>query len=278
MNLLTLSQNASKKIQVRLNTTVYNVRTDNGTEFVNQTLREFYENVGISHQTSVARTPQQNSIVERQNHTLMKAARTMLIFSKASLFLMHDKKSDLSFLHVFSSLYYPTNDSEDLGMASEQFSSEPGLQFMTPGTLSLGLVSNPPSLTPYVPPTNNDWVILFQPMFDELLHPPPSVVSPVLAIAAQRPVDPTSSPVSTSIDQDAPSSSNPSTQEQEQSSIISQDVEESLKIPHFHDDPLHEDKTSQGSSSNVRPSHTLLDLLGKWTKNHPLAIVIGDPS
>ncbi|GKC94614.1 retrovirus-related pol polyprotein from transposon TNT 1-94, partial [Tanacetum coccineum] len=51
-----------KNIQVRLNATVRNVRTDNGTEFVNQTLREFYENVGISHQTSVARTPQQNGV------------------------------------------------------------------------------------------------------------------------------------------------------------------------------------------------------------------------
>ncbi|GJT55473.1 ribonuclease H-like domain-containing protein [Tanacetum coccineum] len=46
-----------KNIQVHLNATVCNVRTDNGTEFVNQTLRNFYENVGISHQTSVARTP-----------------------------------------------------------------------------------------------------------------------------------------------------------------------------------------------------------------------------
>ncbi|GJW89399.1 retrovirus-related pol polyprotein from transposon TNT 1-94 [Tanacetum coccineum] len=56
-----------KNIQVCLNATVRNVRTDNGTEFVNQTLREFYENVGISHQTSVARTPQQNDVVERRN-------------------------------------------------------------------------------------------------------------------------------------------------------------------------------------------------------------------
>ncbi|GJU69981.1 retrovirus-related pol polyprotein from transposon TNT 1-94 [Tanacetum coccineum] len=54
-----------KNIQVRLNATVRNVRTDNGTEFVNQTLREFYENVGISHQTSVARTPQQNGFRTR---------------------------------------------------------------------------------------------------------------------------------------------------------------------------------------------------------------------
>ncbi|GJY89199.1 retrovirus-related pol polyprotein from transposon TNT 1-94 [Tanacetum coccineum] len=46
-----------KQIQVRLNATIQNVRTDNGTEFVNQTLKDYYENVGISHQTSVARTP-----------------------------------------------------------------------------------------------------------------------------------------------------------------------------------------------------------------------------
>ncbi|GJW28923.1 retrovirus-related pol polyprotein from transposon TNT 1-94 [Tanacetum coccineum] len=132
-----------KNIQVLLNATVRNVRTDNGTEFVNQTLRDFYENVDISHQTSVARTSQQNDVVERRNQTLVKAARTMLIFSKASLFLwaeaintacytqnrslislrynktpyelMHDKKLDLSFFHIFGLLCYPTNDNDDLG-------------------------------------------------------------------------------------------------------------------------------------------------------------------
>ncbi|GJS03268.1 retrovirus-related pol polyprotein from transposon TNT 1-94 [Tanacetum coccineum] len=46
-----------KNIQVRLNAIVRNVQIDNGTKFVNQTLREFYENAGISHQTSVVRTP-----------------------------------------------------------------------------------------------------------------------------------------------------------------------------------------------------------------------------
>ncbi|GJT75370.1 retrovirus-related pol polyprotein from transposon TNT 1-94 [Tanacetum coccineum] len=102
-------------------------------------------------------------------------------------------------------------------------------------------------------------------MFDELFNPPTSIVSLISAIAAQRYADPTSSSVSTSIVQDAPSSSNPSTQEPEKSPIISQGVEESPKTPQFHDDPLHEtlhkDSTSQGSSSNVRPSYTLLDLL-----------------
>ncbi|GKC86950.1 retrovirus-related pol polyprotein from transposon TNT 1-94 [Tanacetum coccineum] len=62
-------------------------RTNNGTKFVKQTLRAYYEDVGISHQTSVARSLQQNGVVERRNRTLVEAARTMLIFSNAPLFL-----------------------------------------------------------------------------------------------------------------------------------------------------------------------------------------------
>ncbi|GJW53801.1 integrase, catalytic region, zinc finger, CCHC-type containing protein [Tanacetum coccineum] len=76
-----------KMIQVHLNATVRNIRTDNGTKFVNQTLRDYYEEVGISHQTSVSRTSQQNFIVKRRNRTLVEATQTMLIFSKATLIL-----------------------------------------------------------------------------------------------------------------------------------------------------------------------------------------------
>ncbi|GJT92466.1 retrovirus-related pol polyprotein from transposon TNT 1-94 [Tanacetum coccineum] len=311
-----------KNIQVHLKATVQNVRTDNGTEFVNQTLREWYENVGISHQTSVARTPQQNGVVERRNRTLVEAARTMLIFSKAPLFLwaeaintacytqnrslirlrynktpyelMQDKKPDLSFFHVFGSLCYPTNDHEDLGkfegifvgyapakrafriynrrtqiitetihvtfdeltaMASEQFSSGPGLHYMTPATSSTGLGSNPVSQQPCLPPKRDDWDRLFQPMFDEYFNPPPIAVSLVQEAAAPRAEVLADSPVSTSIDQDAPSTSIPSSQEHVQSLIISQGFEESPKTPTFHDDPLNEspneDSTPQGSSSNI---------------------------
>ncbi|GJV32073.1 retrovirus-related pol polyprotein from transposon TNT 1-94 [Tanacetum coccineum] len=63
-----------KIIQVRLSATVRNICTDNRTEFVNQTLRDYYEQVAISHETSIARTPQQNGVVERRNCTLVEAA------------------------------------------------------------------------------------------------------------------------------------------------------------------------------------------------------------
>nr|GEZ98989.1 retrovirus-related Pol polyprotein from transposon TNT 1-94 [Tanacetum cinerariifolium] len=132
-----------KMIQVRLKVPVCRIRTDNGTEFVNQMLRDYYEEVGISHETSVARSPQQNGVVERRNRTLIEAARTMLIYAQAPLFLwakavatacftqnrsiirlrhgktpyelLHIKLPDLLFFHVFGALCYPTNDSENLG-------------------------------------------------------------------------------------------------------------------------------------------------------------------
>ncbi|GJV75170.1 retrovirus-related pol polyprotein from transposon TNT 1-94, partial [Tanacetum coccineum] len=74
MHVASINGKRFKNIQVRLKATVQNVRTDNGIEFVNQTLREWYENVGITHQTYVARTPQQNGVAERQNQTLVEIA------------------------------------------------------------------------------------------------------------------------------------------------------------------------------------------------------------
>nr|GEZ11238.1 retrovirus-related Pol polyprotein from transposon TNT 1-94 [Tanacetum cinerariifolium] len=76
-----------QQIQVGLNNTVRYIRTDNGTEFVNKALTKYYERIVIFYQKTVPRTPQQNDVIERRNRTLVEAARTMLIFSKDSMFL-----------------------------------------------------------------------------------------------------------------------------------------------------------------------------------------------
>ncbi|GJR10348.1 putative ribonuclease H-like domain-containing protein [Tanacetum coccineum] len=102
-----------KRITVLLQSPVIIIRTDNGTEFKNQILKEYFDSVGISHQASSVRTPQQNGVVERRNRTLVEAARTMLIFSRASLFLWVEAIAT-AFLHVFGALCYPKNDREDI--------------------------------------------------------------------------------------------------------------------------------------------------------------------
>nr|GFA54425.1 integrase, catalytic region, zinc finger, CCHC-type, peptidase aspartic, catalytic [Tanacetum cinerariifolium] len=56
------------------------------TKFLNKTLHAYFASEGILHQTSVARTPKQNGVVERRNRTLVEAARTMLSAVKVPLF------------------------------------------------------------------------------------------------------------------------------------------------------------------------------------------------
>nr|GFB27281.1 hypothetical protein [Tanacetum cinerariifolium] len=179
-------------------------------------------------------------------------------------------------------------------MASEQSSSGPALNKMTPGTISLGLVQKSSPSTSYVPPSRNDWDLLFQLMFDELLNPPPSVVNQapkVIALIGE--VIPlvhanlTSSPSSTTVDQDTPSLSKSHTTTEIQSSVIPQDVGDDnldMEVAHIRNDPLFgvpiPEVTSAQSSSTASPqsivqtNHPVPHHNSKWTKDHPLKNII----
>ncbi|GJT38119.1 ribonuclease H-like domain-containing protein [Tanacetum coccineum] len=69
-------------IENQIDHKVKTIRCDNGTEFKNRIMNEFYEIKGIRREFSVVRTPQQNGVTKRKNRTLIKAARTMLADSK----------------------------------------------------------------------------------------------------------------------------------------------------------------------------------------------------
>ncbi|GKA20966.1 retrovirus-related pol polyprotein from transposon TNT 1-94, partial [Tanacetum coccineum] len=298
--------------------------SDNETEFVNQTLREYYEQVGISHETSVARSLQQNGVIERQAvaTTCYTQNRSIICLrhGKTPYELLHDKLPDLSFLYVFGALCYPTNDSENLGklqpkadigifiayaptkkafriynrrtrriietihvdfdelsaMASEHISSEPTLLEMTPATISSGLVPNLHPSTPYVPPSRTDWDMLFQPLFDELLTPPPSVdlpapkvIAPIPEAVAPEPTMSTGSPSSTIVNKDTPSARD----------------DHKLDVAHMNNYPFFgipiPEHDSKSSSSDV--IHTIVhtaapnsEHVTKWTKDHPLDNIIGE--
>nr|GFB89662.1 hypothetical protein [Tanacetum cinerariifolium] len=175
-------------------------------------------------------------------------------------------------------------------MASEQRSSGPALNEMTPGTISSGLVQKS-----YVPPSRNDWDLLFQPLFDELLNPPPSVVNQaaeVIALIAevipQVDADLTGSPSSTTVDQDAPSLSKSLTPTEIQSSVILQDVENDnldIEVAHVRNDPLlgvpipkvtsEQSSLTASPQSNVQTNHPMTHHNSKWTKDHSLNNIIG---
>nr|GEU76037.1 hypothetical protein [Tanacetum cinerariifolium] len=80
-----------------------------GTEFLNKTLNAFFKEEGIEHQTSTARTPKQNGVVERQNCTLVEASRTMLSASQLLLFFWAEAIANAYYTQN-RSIIIPTHD------------------------------------------------------------------------------------------------------------------------------------------------------------------------
>ncbi|GKC37216.1 retrovirus-related pol polyprotein from transposon TNT 1-94 [Tanacetum coccineum] len=259
-----------------------------------------------------------NGIVERRNQTLMflwaEAVATACYTQNRSLIhtrhnktlyeLVHDKKPGLKFLGIFGALCYLTNDSEDLGKLKtttdigifvgyvpNRKGPEPIL--LTPRQISSGLVPDPVLAAPYVPPTNKDLEILFQLMFGEYFEPPSVERSVPLAPAVQVLLVSAGTPSSTTIDQDAPSTSYLPSSSMVQPPISHQGV---AAGPTIEDNPFAQagndpfvnvfalepssDESSSGGvssaeSTQVVPPH---NHLRKWSNDHPLDNVIGNPS
>ncbi|GJT50047.1 retrovirus-related pol polyprotein from transposon TNT 1-94 [Tanacetum coccineum] len=137
-----------KMIQRNLQAQVITVRTDRGTKFLNKILHAYFKEEGIEHQTSTPRSPKQNGVVERQNHTLVEAAQTMLLASKLPLFfwaeaiatvcytqnksliiprhektpyhIINGRKPSLKHLHIFGYTCYITRDGENINKIKEK--------------------------------------------------------------------------------------------------------------------------------------------------------------
>nr|GFC22308.1 retrovirus-related Pol polyprotein from transposon TNT 1-94 [Tanacetum cinerariifolium] len=186
-------------------------------------------------------------VVERRNRTLVEAARTMLICSRASLFLwaeavattcftqnrsiihrrfnktpyelINERKPDISFLYVFGALCYPKNDREDIRKLGAKGDIgffigllKPRLQSMTSGQISLGLdLTYAPSTITTQQPTEGQLDILFEAMYDDYIGGQPST-APRIVLSAQAHQICQTQTTSTSIADTAPTSTNSSSQ------------------------------------------------------------------
>ncbi|GJR97394.1 hypothetical protein Tco_0269568 [Tanacetum coccineum] len=165
----------------------------------------------------------------------------------------------------------------------------PAHNLLMPGPISSGLVPNPPPAVPYVPPTNKELEILFQPMFDEYFETSTvdRLVPPVPV--AQAPVNPIGPSISIPIDQEAPSRSHSPSSLHHQSSSVHQGVavEHSFEVnPFAIVDPepfvnvFAPDHNSEASSSRViartESNQTTQphEHLRKWTASHPIDNII----
>ncbi|GJT57245.1 retrovirus-related pol polyprotein from transposon TNT 1-94 [Tanacetum coccineum] len=209
---------------------------------------------GVDVMLDLEATPVYTHVNKRQNRSIIS-----LHHGNTPYELLHDELLDLSFLHVFGALCYPTKDSENLyfdeltSMAFEHSSLELALHEMTPATIT------------------------------------PEVIAPIAEVVAPEPAASTNSPSSTTVDQDAPSASNSQTSPKTQSPIISIDVKKEnheLDVAHMNNDPffgipIPENDSETSSSLDVIPTivHTAApnsEHVTKWTKDHHLDNIIGE--
>nr|GEW27458.1 hypothetical protein [Tanacetum cinerariifolium] len=198
-------------VQRGLHAQVRIVRIDKGSEFLNKTLHAYFASEGINHQTFVARTPEQNGVVERRNRTLVEAARTMLNAAKVPLFFWAEAIATTCFTQnrslekgdarIFVGYFTQSrayrvfnkrirvivetihvNFDELPQMASDHVSSDPVPQCQSTELehVSLSLGPQCQENVPYAAGTvtmSNEWDLLFSPMFYELLNRSTQVVS-----------------------------------------------------------------------------------------------------
>nr|GFA18963.1 hypothetical protein [Tanacetum cinerariifolium] len=189
----------------------------------------------------------QNGVIERRNRTLIEVARTMLIYAQAPLFLWAEAMATACFTQNHSIIRLRHGK--------------------TPYELLHRIVRTSSPSTSYVPTSRNDWDLLFQLMFDELLNPSPSVVNQALEVIA--PIAEVIPPVYADL------------------TVIPQNVGDDnldIEVAHMGNDPLLgvpiPEVTSVQSSSTASPqsivqtNHPMPHHNSKWTKDHPLNNII----
>nr|GEZ71619.1 Gag-Pol polyprotein [Tanacetum cinerariifolium] len=213
------------------------------------TLHAYFAAEGIQQKTSVARTPEQNGVVERQNRTLVEAARIMLSAAKVPLFFWAEAIATACF-----------TQNRSLTMASDRISSDPAPECQT-------MALNHDSLSPgckcqedvshgdKTGTTSNELDMLFSPMFDELLNGSSKVVSKSSAVSA---ADALNQQTYAENDQVA---------DDEFINILSTPVQNEGETSSRHVDSLNMHTFYQRFLSKHR-----------WTKDHPLEQVVGNPS
>nr|GEX38863.1 uncharacterized mitochondrial protein AtMg00810-like [Tanacetum cinerariifolium] len=278
-------------VQRGLHAPVRIVRTDKGTEFLNKTLQAYFASKGINRQTSVARTPEQNSIVKRQNRTLVEAARTMLSAAKSRAYSVFNKRTRVivETIHV--------NFDELPQLASDHVSSDPEPQCPNTELEHDRLSFDPQSQenVPQVPgivTTSNELDLLFSLMFDELLNGSTQVVLKSSAVTTADTLNqcqqqhttpwntqttpeptcqvPTQAPTVTStenINQAEAILENAHVEDDEFINIFSTPVQDRRETSSRHVDSL-----------NMHTFYQRHPFEHCWTKDHSLEQVIGNPS
>ncbi|GJR07116.1 retrovirus-related pol polyprotein from transposon TNT 1-94 [Tanacetum coccineum] len=305
---------------------------DEGSSFYYQLFEDDPKGWNLSWKHQLHALPQQNGVVERTKSYDNRSSTHYVEFIQKPLFLwaeavatacytqnrsmirrrhgktpyelLHNKPPDLSYLHVFGALCYPTNDSENLGKLQPK--ADIGIFIGYAPTKKAFRIYNRKN----VPTESFKLFTLILMEADAMasetqqsghaLHEmdscslsltvdfhAPEVIAPIPEAVAPEHAVSTGTPSSTTVDQDAPSPSTSHTTQGTQTPIISHDVEEDnhdIEVAHMGNDPyfgipIPEVPSDQSSSdvihTIVHPDHQVSEHTSKWTKDHPLENIIG---
>nr|GEX62498.1 hypothetical protein [Tanacetum cinerariifolium] len=327
-------------VQRGLQAQVRIVQTDKGTEFLNQTLYAYFAAEGILHQTSVARTPEQNGIVERRNQTFVEAARTMLSAAKVPLFfkaeaiatecftqncslvihrhekipyhIINDRKPSVKFFPIFGSLCYIVRDGENLDKMKQKgnacifvgYSTQSRayrvfnkrtrvimesihVNFDELSHMASDHMSSDPAPEYKTVTTSNELDLLFSLMFDELLNRSSKVVSKSSDVSSidapyQRlhhitPLNNHTKPAPTcQVPTLAPTVTSNENMTQAENDQVADD-----EFINIFCTPVQDQGETSSRHVNLSNMHTFYQRYPsehRWTKDHPLEQVIGNPS
>ncbi|GJT71347.1 retrovirus-related pol polyprotein from transposon TNT 1-94 [Tanacetum coccineum] len=258
-----------KLIQRGLHAQVRTIRTDKGTEFLNKTLHAYVAQEGIEHQTSTARTPEQNGVVERRNRTLVEAARTMLSAAKLPLFFWAEAIATICFTQTVHS------DGENLDKMKEKGDA----------CIFVGYSTQSRAYRVYNKRTRVI-VEIIHVNFDELpqmasdhQHTTPSTLTTVAADTPPLNIQTTPKTTSQAPTQAPTVTANKNIIQAETDKENAQ-VEEDECINIFSTPVQERGETSSGyvNSSNMHTFYQRHPSKHRWTKDHPLEQVIGNPS
>ncbi|GKE21891.1 retrovirus-related pol polyprotein from transposon TNT 1-94, partial [Tanacetum coccineum] len=282
-----------KKYILNLQAPVICVRTDRGTDFLNKTLHAFFKEEGIEHQPSTPRTPEQNGVVKRRNNTLVEAARMMLSASKLPLFFWAEATATSKGYQVYNKRTRLIVESIHLKFDEIKDMSETPIASDTSGLVpqrqkasdyeNFGPVLQLQNVSPSadtIVPSQQELDLLFGPMYDEFFT------------AGTSSVNNSSSPTDNSKQQDTPPTTNiqSSTEPTNPTNVNAEENNDNqAEDTQFHQDefinpfctPVRE--IAESSSRNIDNSnmHTFYqphDSEYRWTKDHPLEQVHGNPS
>nr|GEY56520.1 hypothetical protein [Tanacetum cinerariifolium] len=302
--------------QLNYKAKVCKIRTDNGTEFKNTTLKAHYEKLGIMQQFSTALA----TACFTQNRSIIHTR-----YNKTPYELLHGRKPNVEYFHMFGSLCYPTNNRDDLGKMKPKANigvfigyskTSRGFQIYNRRTKKImetihvkfdehtAMASEHDCLEPELQRFNNtnsstepmntlskeDLDNLFGPMFEEYFGKKSSDTP--INFVAQPTQFHEDSPFTSLINVEEHESPLIETTSDEQTSLIflieadeshqedSADFDGNSQFVPYNTSSYEATKSSSTAlePSNVQNFYQVQPSTHSWTKDHPLDQVIGDPS